>query len=891
MSPKRLPHTETLEEALRQRDALLSRVTAELAALNEAGQALSRLADPADLLERMYAALGTVLNNRNLYIALADASRQQLTFPIYTIDGTRRTPAARPFGNGITEYIIQTGKPLWIPHSVTPTLKRLGIAGAGREAKSFLGVPMTAGERIVGVIAVQDYNREDVYTEEHRDLLATFAAQAAVALENARLFQDVKRRATRQADLAALIAAAASGTPMPDLLSTTLTRTIAALGAWAGAAWVGGLEVSANLPAGAASEMAAAALQADFTAEERTLVVNDVTTAADQQAVALRALAEKYGVRAAIVAHIWAGARHIGALAVFRDVPAGWTAEDVQWLESVTRELAGAAQRQRGQDRILAQLKTLSSLYAVARKLSQTLDLDPLVADVVRTTVSDFDADAVFVGRLRADGGVRILGHYGANPDMQAAVAGGWEESAIGDASPNRGLRSGLPVIETDLQATTTMSPQRAQVLLRAGVRAAATFPLIARGRTFGVLGVGSDSARFFTTRRVDLFQAYAHLVAAALENARLFAEATERFTHLQALREIDTAITGSADARVAMGVLLEKVTTSLRVDAADILALNPTTQTLDFLAGRGFRSSALQHTRLRIGQGYAGRAVSDHTMVSITDLRQSPGELVRAPDLVHEDFVAYHAVPLIVKGQVNGVLEIFHRSLLHTDSDWMDFLMTVAGQAAVALESAMLFERLQRANADLSLAYDTTLEGWVHALDLRNKEPTGHAQRLTELTVRLARAMGMAPEQIVHVRRGALLHDIGMMGIPESILLKPGPLSEEELATVRRHPVYARDLLAPITFLRPALFIPYCHHEHWDGSGYPQGLKGNEIPLEARIFAVIDVWDALTSDRPYRPAWTPEQARDHIREMAGKQFDPQVVSAFFGLSDFIAVA
>jgi len=868
-------------------EELLALRAAALAALNETGQALSRLAEPAEILERIYAAMGRVLDNRNTYIALVDDARQQLTFPIYAIDGARRSPAGRPFGNALTEYIIRTGRPLLVPREVSAELRRLGVDPVGREARSFLGVPMIAGDRVLGVIAVQDYEQEDVYTEEHRALLATFAAQAAIALENARLYEEARRRAARQEALAAVIAAAAGRPAMPELLATVLEQAVRALGATAGAAWVGTLDAAFNLPPQATAEIAAAATQAGLTAVERTLVVHDRETAAGPQAAVLAPVAARYGLRAAVAAPVRVRTRRIGAVAIFRDAPCTWTPDDVAFVESVARELGGAAERQHAEEKILSQLETLSSLYAAARKLSQTLDLEALVDDVVRTVVGVFGAHLAFVGRAEPDFTVRLLGLHAGAARLPEGWEMRWDETPAGNGPAGRAVRSGFPVVEPDLRATTALPPARARALLDAGLRTIAAFPLVARERAFGVLGVGSATRGFFTPARVEFFQAYAHLVAAALENARLLAEASRRLEHLQALRDIDAAITGSLDARVTMGIFLDKATTNLGVDAAALLVFNPITQTLEFLAGRGFRSAALQHTRLQLGQGYAGRAALERATVSIPDLRQAPGEFERSRALLQEEgVVAYHAVPLVAKGQVKGVLEVFHRGPLAVDGEWMDFLVTLAGQAAVALDSAAMFETLQRANAELMLAYDTTLEGWVRTLDLRDKETEGHTQRVTELTLRLARAMGMAEEQLVHVRRGALLHDIGKMGIPDSILLKPGPLTEEEWAIMRKHPVYARELLAPIAYLRPALPIPYCHHERWDGSGYPQGLKGEEIPLEARIFAVVDVWDALTSDRPYRPAWTPERARDYIREQAGTHFDPQVVSAFLTLSD-----
>jgi putative nucleotidyltransferase with HDIG domain len=240
--------------------------------------------------------------------------------------------------------------------------------------------------------------------------------------------------------------------------------------------------------------------------------------------------------------------------------------------------------------------------------------------------------------------------------------------------------------------------------------------------------------------------------------------------------------------------------------------------------------------------------------------------------------------VPLTAKGEVQGVLELFHRQPLEPEREWREFLEALAGQAAIAIDNGTLFARMQRSNLELSLAYDTTIEGWSRALDLRDHETEGHSQRVTEITLALAQRMGVREEDMLAVRHGALLHDIGKMGIPDAILLKPGPLSEEEWTTMRRHPTTAYELLSPIPYLRPALDIPYCHHEKWDGTGYPRGLRAEVMPLVARIFAVADVWDALRSDRPYRRSWTEDVVQDYVRAQAGLHFDPQVVMAFLAL-------
>jgi putative nucleotidyltransferase with HDIG domain len=253
----------------------------------------------------------------------------------------------------------------------------------------------------------------------------------------------------------------------------------------------------------------------------------------------------------------------------------------------------------------------------------------------------------------------------------------------------------------------------------------------------------------------------------------------------------------------------------------------------------------------------------------------------VRSPLLGKEGFVEYIAVPLISKGHVKGVLEIFHRTAINADQEWLDFMEALGVQSAIAIDNAQMFNELEHSNTELALAYDTTLEGWSRALDYRDKETEGHSRRVTEMTVKMAQSIGIIDEDLVQVRRGALLHDIGKLGVPDGILLKPGKLTDEEMEIMKKHPIIAYEILSPISFLRKAIDIPYCHHEKWDGTGYPRGLKGEQIPLAARIFAVVDVFDALMSDRPYREAWTKDKTLEYIREQAGIHFDPTVVENF----------
>jgi len=349
-----------------------------------------------------------------------------------------------------------------------------------------------------------------------------------------------------------------------------------------------------------------------------------------------------------------------------------------------------------------------------------------------------------------------------------------------------------------------------------------------------------------------------------------------------QALRAIDTAISAGPDLQFTLGIVLEQIMSQLSVDAAAILLYQPETQGLQYEATCGFRTDSVLHSKLRLGKGFAGRAAQTQKTIHIPDLSVMNEDENQPLPIEAEGFKVYYGVPLIAKGSVKGVLEIFLRTDRPVEPDRLEFLEALAGQAVIAVDNSSLFEQLQDSNSELSIAYDATLEGWAKALELRDRETVGHAHRVIEMTLRVADRIGICGESLQHIRRGALLHDIGKMGIPDSILLKPGPLTPSEWEIMRQHPEHAYEMLKTIDYLEPALEIPYCHHEKWDGNGYPRGLKGKDIPISARIFAVVDVWDALTSDRPYRCAWPEHHALEYIHMESGRHFDPQVVNAFF---------
>jgi putative nucleotidyltransferase with HDIG domain/PAS domain S-box-containing protein len=354
----------------------------------------------------------------------------------------------------------------------------------------------------------------------------------------------------------------------------------------------------------------------------------------------------------------------------------------------------------------------------------------------------------------------------------------------------------------------------------------------------------------------------------------------------LGALQMIDASITANADLTFTLQILTTRLLELLNVDAALILRYNPKTHLLEYACGDGFRMETPVNVRLRIGESYAGKVAETRQPMRVASTPAGLAAQLKFPQLIKENFVTYYGLPLVAKGEIRGVLEIFHRSRLEHDREWMDFLETLAGQAAIAIHNAELLENLKRSNDELKKAYKETIMGWARALELRDKETENHSKRVVELTMRLARLVNFPEDQLEHVWTGTLLHDIGKMAIPDRILQKDRSLDEGEWETMREHPLLAMRMLTAIDYVKPAIEIPLYHHERWDGSGYPYGLKGEEIPLSARIFAIVDVWDALSFDRPYRKAWSQATVRDYLRAHSGKHFDPKLVEPFLVILD-----
>jgi|GEM_PF-1711571 len=503
--------------------------------------------------------------------------------------------------------------------------------------------------------------------------------------------------------------------------------------------------------------------------------------------------------------------------------------------------------------------KFMTALHDSARQLSRELDSRALGVQITRDCVEQYGAKAAWLGWIKFGHKLQELAHAPEKP---------------------------LQIKPSDTEFEYLFKTKTHIILENASSKAdeeqtTAFFPLVLQDQMVGVLGLIVEEANFFTLECIDFFHAYNLLAASAIQHARLYEDSRRQLSQMQTWRSIDQAILSNRDLKSTATVILKEAAKHIHVDALALLVLDPKTQVLNFIDGYGFRYDTFQHSHLKIGESFAGQVALEKRIVHVGNLENNPKNFSRASNFKEEGFMMYFGIPLIARMEVRGVLEIFQRGPFEPDEDWLTLLETLANQIAIAIDNAQLVKYLRDSNLELNSAYDATIEGLSRALELRDRETEGHTRRVTEMTVDLARRIGVPEIDIAQIRQGAMLHDLGKMGIPDAILLKPGALTADEWKIMQQHPVYAYELLSQVEHLKPAMDIPLYHHEKWDGSGYPYGLREEQIPFAARLFSFADVYDALISDRPYRIAWSKDKTLAYIQSQAGIYFDPSILPVF----------
>ncbi len=552
---------------------------------------------------------------------------------------------------------------------------------------------------------------------------------------------------------------------------------------------------------------------------------------------------------------------------LFSSAPLGWTPDGRRTVISIGQDITD---RER-------YLRRLESLSEIDRTLNESLNLEGVLSKITSQLTRVLEFETMSVMMLHQD-------------CLRVIACQGFEtcEGIIGLQFPNQPqfpnnevIEKRQPIAYADIQKAYPAFTQPTEKGAVEKVKSWMGVPLIREGEVIGMFTIDRTEIRPFTEDEMEIAFNYANRAAVAIHNAQLYQTTRRQLKQLGILRKIDSLITSSLTLDQALPVILRHIQRGLAVDAAAVYLYDQDTNALVHEESLGIQGDPKLSQRIPVGQGFIGRVAETHEPLFIPEVDYAPEGEQYPIVLEKEGIISYYGLPMVAKGNLIGVLELFHRSPLDPDENWYDFAETLGRQAAIAVDNITLFNGLQDANQALREAYDKTIEGWAKALELRDQETQGHSQRLVDLCLQAARQFGFDEAHLPHIRRGVLLHDIGKMGIPDAILRKPGPLNDAEWEVMRQHPVFAYNMLKEIDYLEPALTIPLYHHERWDGSGYPEGLEGEDIPLEARIFSVVDIWDALTSDRPYRAAWSEEKTLQYLQEQAGKELDPHVVEVF----------
>lgn len=754
---------------------------------------------------------------------------------------------------------------------------------------SGLYVPMATSQHVIGVISIES-EEPNAFSEADEHLIATLANQAANALESAQLFEETNQRVTEletlyQSGLALsqLLNPKEIGQKVLELLEEKLGWHHTRIRLYHPEN--DSLELLDFNQPGLKGETERRELVERF----QTLVTHSgqgMNGWVVQHGQSVRSgdvsndprYVEAYsGIRSGLYVPMKLGERMVGVISIEVEEPNAFHETDERLIATLANQAASAFENARLFNEIRKRVMELETLNRISLGLRAVSKQDEMLTIVLDEALGILNTSHGFIELYNK-----------ATGNLEKIISRGWATQVteprqfINEGIAGKVFMSGETYISREFASDPeTRTAARSQIPSNWG---GACLPIRTTQQTLGVMIVSVPSKRGLDKDEIRLLSILSEMTGAALQRMQLHEQTVHRLEQLNALRAVDQAISSSLDMRLTLNILLNHTISQLNVDAADVLLLHPDSNLLELMGGRGFHTLMIEGVNL--SDSFAKRAIMEHRPIMSLDFEAAAlsenrqlGKFWKA-----EGFVCYWCVPLIVKGEAKGVLEVYQRKAFTPDMDWLGFLEALAGQAAIAIENTQLFENLQHANLDLGLAYDATIEGWSRAMELRDEETEGHTRRVTDLTVDFAKVMGIKDMELLHIRRGALLHDIGKMGVPDQILLKKEKLSESEWEIMRMHPQFAYDMLKPIYYLRQSLDIPYCHHEKWDGTGYPRGLKGEEIPLAARIFAIADVYDAITSDRPYRKAWTKEKALEYIREQSGSHFDPQVVEKFLKL-------
>ena len=867
------------------------RAEAKRRILMEIAQASIDADDLKDFLRLVHQSISKVMYAKNFFTVLYN-KESGLFEEVYTVDQYDHPAPPSKLEKSVTAYVFRCKKPLLMDDVLYRDLIARGeVKKVGKECPSWLGVPLKIGQETVGVMVVQDYETENRYSQDDLDFLLSIGGDVAKVVERKRAEAKIRESEKRYHSLF-------EDSPI-SLWEEDFSAVRKKIDLWKKKGITNFDEYLEQQP----EEVAECAKLV------RILDVNKATMdllrakykedlLSNLSSILTEETADEF--RSELV-QIAEGKNHFEWEGKNRTLSGELINVQLSWsvvpgyekdLSKVLVSIMDITQRKKSEEEmrhLIQELRMLGELEKDNRILAETLAKNAVTIN--RTLQSDKILDAIIENlgavipydtasiMLIKNDGAKIVRSKG----FKERGLEEWVQSRIFflNEYPNLAtvFRTGNYVLISQVDKSPDWRLNKEMDWVQSAINA----PLKEGEKVIGFLNIDSSIRDYYNESHARHLLLFTEQIATALKNAKLYEETQKRINRMQAMTQIDQAINSSLDLNISLEIILMQAKEQLRADAANILLVDEINQSLVFSKARGFKTDVIKKTNLRLGTGLPSAAVMERTVVQIPDLQTAEESFFKNALVEQEGFRSYYCAPLVTKGQLKGVIEVYFKQPFQADQEWLEFLGTLAQQSAIAINNAELLNSLQAGQFELVNAYENALQGWVQTYE-RQLGGEDELKRLTDFSMQLAEKMGMNRSDLANFKRGVLLHDIGMTSIPAAIINKTEKISEAERQIIQAHPIHARSLLSKSKYMANNMDIPCHHHERWDGSGYPQGLMGEMIPLAARIFAVADVWVALTSDRPYRKAWSKAKAIKYILKQSGKQFDAQVVEAFFEL-------
>ncbi len=860
----------------------LQRQLREMMTLNTVATAGAEAREIDELIKRVTDAIGKTLYQDKFGILLIDEDMKTWKpHPSYHGTTAENLGKISPLSEDIAEKIVADGKPVRIGDLRREPTYLGTIVGTQSE----MVVPIMVNGKVFGCLNVES-KELDAFSEHDESLMSTIARSISTAIEKIYLLQTEKQRA-QEASAIAEIGRDLSGTLQLEMvLQKISSHAKNLLRAETSAVYL--LEplkqsLQATIALGVDAEeiknypiKVGKGILGNIAAQKSGEIVNNVFL--DPRGVTIEGT-EDNPLEHIMGVPVVSKYQLTGLIAVWRTgVGQEFKSTELEFLNALAQQVAVAIENARLFEETQKRLREKEAVAQVSAAITHTLELEPLLENILLAAIKAIPA---------SERGSFLLADEEENLHIRAVW--GYTGPRVKNYSfpPSSGYSSlafqeRRAIVVSDVRADPRIRYEGDIPEMLTGGSAIAA-PLIIKDHPIGVIAIDTPAREnAFNEDDLHLLTAISASAALAIENARLFESTRHRLSEIEAVHTVSTALRSAQTLDEALPIILDQLMHLFNAGGASLEMLDPVSGEIvtELAYGAWVHLTGMRTPK---DAGSSGQVVAAaEPYISVANMKSEELNIFGGLHTVA-------CVPIIAQHQPIGSLWIGRQTpVLKEEVSLLSAIGEMIGNAIQRMrlheQTEHLLDDLQVANLELSQAYDTTLEGWAKALELRDKETEGHSRRVTDLTMRLARDIGISEPELTHIHRGVVLHDIGKMGITDQMLRKTTPLTEDEWVEMRKHPKYAYDLLYPIIYLRPALDIPYCHHEKWDGTGYPRGLKGKQIPRAARIFAVVDVYDALSFDRPYRAAWPGWKVLNYLREQSGKHFDPEAVDAFLKL-------